>query len=108
MRKYYDEACDAYAPNSLAGDDDEWEMIKSTWVDYIVEVRRRLNANPSKTFNAVLEEKIHMDASKARSWTTARWENGYKRIFGLVVDEHNAEEEEEEDEEVSTGSSDDE
>jgi hypothetical protein len=105
MRVSYD---DVYAPNSLAGDEDEWELIKSTWVDYIVEVRRRLNANPSKTFNSVLEEKIHMDASKARSWTTARWENGYKRIFGLVVEEHNAEEEEEEyeEEDVSTGSSD--
>ena len=82
---------DVYVPNSLDGDEDEWEMIKSTWVEYIVEVRTRLNDYPSKTFKSVLEEKIHKDASKARSWTTDRWENGFKRVFGLVVDEDNVE-----------------
>lgn len=99
---------DVYVPNSLDGDEEEWEMIKSTWVDYIVEVRTRLNEYPSKTFKSVLEEKIHKDASKARSWTTDRWENGFKRVFGLVVDEDIVEAEEEEEDESSTASSDDE
>lgn len=88
-----------YAPNSLEDNLDEWETIKATWVDYIVGVRRTINSNPTRTLKKVLEEKIHRGASKARSWTIARWENGYNRVFGFhATDDATASGDEDEDE----------
>lgn len=74
-----------YEPNSLKDDPAEWATIKATWVDYMCSVRRTINANPTKKLKTVLEEKIHKGISKARSWTNARWEDGYKRVFGIPI-----------------------
>jgi hypothetical protein len=74
-----------YEPNSLKDDPAEWATIKATWVDYMVSVRRTINANPTKKLKTVLEEKIHKGISKARSWTNERWEDGYKRVFGIPI-----------------------
>lgn len=94
----------AYVPNSIS--EEKWAITKKTWVDYIVEVRRTLVENPYKSFKSVLEDKIHRDASKARMWMPSRWENGYRRVFGLEVDCEDASEGSAEDE--SVGGSDDE
>ena len=74
-----------YKPNSMT--DAEWAPVKATWIEYMVTVRSTINANPMKKLKTVLEEKIHKGVSKARSWTNARWENGYKRVFGLAITE---------------------
>jgi len=74
-----------YAPNSLRDEPAEWATIKATWVDYMVSVRHTINANPTKKLKTVLEEKIHKGISKARSWTNKRWEDGYKRVFGIPI-----------------------
>jgi hypothetical protein len=76
-----------YEPNSLKDEPQEWATIKATWVDYMVSVRRTINANPTKKLKTVLEEKIHKGISKARSWTNARWDDGYKRVFGIPITE---------------------
>lgn len=73
----------SYKPNSMT--DAEWAPIKNTWIEYMVSVRRTINANPMKKLKTVLEEKIHKGISKARSWTNARWEDGYKRVFGIPI-----------------------
>lgn len=74
-----------YEPNSLKDEPQEWATIKTTWVDYMISVRRTINTNPTKKLKTVLEEKIHKGISKARSWTNARWEDGYKRVFGIPI-----------------------
>lgn len=73
----------AYTPNSIS--EEKWVITKKKWVDYIVEVRRTMNENTSRSLKSVLEETIHRDASKARMWLPSRWENGYKRVFGIEV-----------------------
>lgn len=86
-----------YVPNSLEGDEAEWLSIKAVWVAYIVSVRNTINETHTRKFKSVLEETIHKDMSAARSWTIARWENGYNRVFGLdVADEDSDNEEEDE------------
>lgn len=74
-----------YTPNSIS--EEKWVITKKKWVDYIVDVRRTMNENTSRSLKSVLEETIHRDASKARMWLPSRWENGYKRVFGIEVDE---------------------
>lgn len=91
-------------PNSIS--EEKWVITKKTWVDYIVEVRRTLIENPYKSFKSVLEDKIHRDASKARMWMPSRWDNGYRRVFGVEVDCGGASDGSAEDE--SVGGSDDE
>jgi len=83
-----------YTSNSLEGDEEEWLSIKAAWVDYIVGVRNTINETPTKKFKSVLEETIHKDKSAARSWTTARWEDGYRRVFGLDVSDEDSDNEE--------------
>jgi len=85
-----------YEPNSLADDHEQWALIKKTWVDYMVSVRREINDNPTKKLKTVLEKMIHKGISKARSWNNARWDDGYRRVFGLTVNEASSTEEFEE------------
>jgi hypothetical protein len=76
-----------YEPNSLRDEPEEWVRIKATWVDYMVSVRRSVNENPTRTLKSVLEKKIHENISKARSWTNDRWMDGYKRVFGIAIED---------------------
>lgn len=85
-----------YVPNSLEGDEAEWLSIKAVWVAYIVSVRNTINETPTKKFKSVLEETIHKDMSAARSWTIARWENGYRRVFGLDIADEDSDNEDDE------------
>jgi hypothetical protein len=70
-----------YEPNSLEGNPDEWKRLKDGWVDYMVEVRRALDARPGKKLPAVLAECLHKGVSKARNWKLERWQDGYLRVF---------------------------
>ena len=74
---------EVYEPNSLEGQDEEWQRIKGGWVAYITTVRRQLEENPGRKLKTILEQEggLHSGVSKARSWTIERWEDGYKRIF---------------------------
>ena len=72
-----------YKPNSMT--DAEWAPLKATWIEYMVSVRRTINTNPTKKLKTVLEEKIHNNITKARSWTNERWDDGYRCVFGLPV-----------------------
>jgi len=77
----------AYTPNSIS--EETWVITKKKWVDYMVEVRRTMNANKSMKLKSVLACKIH-DADVGRNGArcdTSRWENGYKRVFGIEVSE---------------------
>jgi len=74
-----------YEPNSLREEPETWARIKACWVNYMVTVRRTINETPTKKIKAVLEECIHKGQSKARSWTNARWDLGYRHVFGLPV-----------------------
>lgn len=85
QKPQFDDKDGTYKPNSMS--DAEWEPFKKTWIDYMVSVRRTINDSPNRKLKKVLEEKIHKGISKARSWTIARWEDGYKRVFGITVDE---------------------
>jgi len=76
-----------YEPNSLKDEPEEWALIKKTWVDYMVSVRREINENPTKKLKSVLKKKIHKNISAARSWTNERWADGYGRVFGLISDD---------------------
>jgi hypothetical protein len=88
-----------FTPNSLEGDAEEWERIKTTWVDYIVSVRQTLN-DTRKSLKSVLEEKIHKDMPKTRSWNISRWEKGYRNVFDIEYESQDElEDEEDEDEE---------
>lgn len=78
---------EAYTPNSIS--EETWVTTKKKWVDYMVEVRRTMNANKSMKLKSVLACKIH-DADVGRNGArcdTSRWENGYKRVFGIEVSE---------------------
>ena len=70
-----------YEPNSLEGNPEEWKRLKDGWIDYMVGVRRALDARPGKKLAAVLAECLHKGVSKARNWKLERWEDGYLRVF---------------------------
>jgi len=78
-----------YEPNSLRDKPEEWDLIKSKWIEYMSEVRRTINQNPTRTLKSVLKKKIHNNMSSARAWAKFRWEDGYKRVFGLPVSDPN-------------------
>ena len=71
-----------YEPNSLQGKP-EWTCIKTTWIEYLTEVRRSLQ-NPTLKLKTVLNKKIHNNISNGCAWTKSRWEGGYNRVFGIV------------------------
>jgi hypothetical protein len=75
-----------YKPNSLQDKPDKWEHIKNTWVKYMADVRTTLQDNPTRTLKSVLMRKIHANLSDARSWTNDRWDDGYRRVFGLEME----------------------
>jgi hypothetical protein len=78
---------EVYSPNSIS--EEKWVITMNKWVEYIVEVRRTMNANKYKTFKSVLAGKIH-DADVGRNGARcdiSRWENGYKRVFDIELDE---------------------
>jgi hypothetical protein len=81
---------DVYKPNSLRDKPEEWLAIKTKWIEYMTEVRRMVNQNPSRTITSVLKKKIHKNMSSARAWEKIRWEYGYKRVFGLPVSDTDA------------------
>jgi hypothetical protein len=70
-----------YEPNSLEENPAEWKRVKDGWVDYMVGVRRGLDARPGKNLPAVLGECLHKGVSKARNWKLERWHDGYLRVF---------------------------
>lgn len=70
-----------YEPNSLEGSPDEWKRLKDGWVDYMVSVRRAMDARPGKNLPTILAECLHKGVSKARNWKLERWHDGYLRVF---------------------------
>ena len=103
-----------YSPNSLEGEPEEWDRIKSTWVTYLVKVRREVEAHPRKKLTSILlgatvrdgvvrNEGLHGGVSAARNWRLERWEDGYNRLFNLdaVIDSRSTDGDDDEDEEDS-------
>ena len=86
-----------YEPNSLQAKPEEWIRIKTTWIEYMTEVRRTLTQNHTK-LKTVLNKKIHNNISNGCAWTKSRWENGYKRVFGIPVSDSETTDEESEEE----------
>ena len=72
---------EVFEPNTLEGQDEEWNRIKDGWVAYMIRVRRELEERPAKKLKTILEECLHRGVSKARSWTLERWNDGYLRVF---------------------------
>ena len=72
---------DAYTPDSLASENDEWNRIKTTWINYIVGIRRKTINSPGKNFTTLLRENHHSGLGKDRNWKLERWEKGYNFIF---------------------------
>jgi hypothetical protein len=72
---------EAYEPNSLEGQEEEFQRIRDGWVTYMTRVRRELDERPAKKLKTILEECLHKGVSKARSWTLERWHDGYLRVF---------------------------
>lgn len=70
-----------FEPNSLEGQEEEWQRIRDGWVTYMTRVRRELDERPAKKLKTILEECLHKGVSKARSWTLERWHDGYLRVF---------------------------
>ncbi len=52
----------------------------------MADVRTTLQDNPTRTLKSVLMRKIHANLSDARSWTNDRWDDGYRRVFGLEME----------------------
>jgi hypothetical protein len=91
-----------FEPNTLEGQDEEWQRVRDGWISYMTKVRRELEQKPTKKLKTILEECLHKGISKARSWTLERWHDGYLRVFAPteIVDAAEAES-------ASTGSTED-
>jgi hypothetical protein len=89
-----------YIPNSLANNQEDWDYIKSTWVNYMSSIRRTIQNDPNKKLTDLLKRGHQKGLSKARSWTLQRWEDGYNRIFhpDRVINTSLGEEEEDDEE----------
>jgi hypothetical protein len=61
-----------YILYSLVTYPDDFERLRAGWVDYLVSARED---------EGLYSEILHADVSKARSWTTQRWQMGYLRVF---------------------------
>lgn len=70
-----------YIAYSLVKYPDEFERLKTRWVEFIT------SARADKT---VLENVLYKDLSKARSWTACRWKMGYLRVFDPAAAEAEA------------------
>ena len=73
-RVAYDEK---HRPNSLAQDPDEWNRLKTGWVNYMCKIRRDI----SRPFKSLLERDLHRDLNNGRNWSLSRWRSGYMRVF---------------------------
>lgn len=82
----YDEK--AYEPNSVSSQPDEWNRLKTTWVKYIVSVRREALNSPAKSFNTILKSRHQQGMGKDRNWKLDRWTRGYNIVFGLNAADH--------------------
>jgi hypothetical protein len=89
-----------YIPNSLANNQEDWDYIKSTWVNYMSSIRRTIQNDPNKKLTDLLKRGHQKGLSKARSWTLQRWEDGYNRMFhpDRVINTSLGEEEEDDEE----------
>jgi hypothetical protein len=75
-----------YILYSLSIHEDMWSDIKPTWVDYIVGVRHAVEGNSPKKITSVLDQCIHKDMPKTRSWNLERWKIGYCHVFAKEYD----------------------
>jgi len=99
LEKKEDYEAGYYEPNSLRDKPEEWGLIKAKWVEYMSEVREIINQTPARTLKSVLKKKIHKNMSSARAWAKIRWDDGYRRVFGLPVSDPTSDDESEDNEE---------
>jgi hypothetical protein len=83
-KQSFEDSC--YAPNSLADKPEEEERIKDTWVDYISGLRERMK-HTTKPFKNVLQETIHANRQSSRAFNICRWEDGFKRVFCIPLND---------------------
>jgi len=81
----YDFDEQAYEPNSMSSEPAEWHRVKTTWVNYLVSIRREALNNPGKNFTAILRDRHQLGMGKDRNWKLERWAKGYNRVFDLDV-----------------------
>jgi len=81
-----------FKPHSMK--DEDWNILRDQWVDFMFNLRIQSEQN-SKNMDLYLKESLHASVGNTRSWTLARWRNGYLTVF---EPEHLKEEVEEDDE----------